>query len=1102
MRVMLASAVSACLLSAIASADKSPTVADVLKRSVEIRAGEKVAADPERARQNYEAFLALSTADDSLRADAMRRLGDLKLEAGEEERIGRDLSSGAPLATRDAIALYARLLDSVPDYPRADAVLYQLARAYESAGDIELSARTLEALVRRFPRSNLAAEAQFRRGELFFSAHRWADAEIAYQALLTDSPNSDFVEQATYKLGWSRFKSGDNDRALDAFVKLLDRQLIARDGSEMDLDSFSRPRRELSEDTLRVCAVIFSGEEGATGVEKFLSRVGRKPYSDLLYATLGDLYAAKERWTDAATAYSAFARREPLHERAPLLQSVAIDVYRRGGFAQLVLTAKQNYVEQYGLTSPFWQQRRAQDMPLVVRELKQNLQDLAAYYHEQAQVSKAPSDYQEAARWYRAFLEQFPKDPAAAESAYLLSDALFESHQYGDAASEYLKVAYDYPSSTRSATAAYAAVVAFEKEESAAMGEDRTQLHQRSLEAALRFGKTYPTHPESGVVLVRAARQYLSDHDYPRAIEIAGIALEHPANLTKELQRDAWTVTVNAQFETAHYDLAEKAGLEVLQLMSLNDPQRTAMEDRVAAAIYRQGESQRDAHSWVDAAGTFLRVRTLVPHTAVVEVADYDAAAAYLAAESWNEAIEVLERYRRDYPKSARQSEVTRRLAVAYLATQKPTTAAQEFERIAQLPGTDLATQREALAQAGDLYEKAGDIARATSVIEGYLRRFPDPFDISIELRQKLIDFAASSRDGARRTTLLEELVRAESAAGSSRSGRSRYLAAKASLELAGAQRDAFASIKLTLPLKRSLEAKRTALQRALNGYEGADQYAVAEVSTAATYEMAELYRRLGADLLKSERPKALSGEALEQYDLLLEEQAFPFEEKAIALHELNAARTTAGIYDDFVRQSFDALSRLKPARYGKTEAPEELTIDLLGGAEGSAPLDVRVRFQEAVAGAGTDAAHAELEFKALSGMQTSYAGALLNGAIIASRHGRYVDAEMALTQAAKISPTNAAIQGEMGLVLRNLGRFADAERAYRAALGIDSDSVLTRRNLGVLLDLYLGRSDEAVVEWRRAVDLQGGDKQLEGWIAECSHRSPAANRPVSGVSP
>jgi len=1102
MRVLLASAVSAILVSAMASADKSPTVADVLKRSVEVRTGEKVAADPERARKNYEAFLALSSADDGLRADAMRRLGDLKLEAGEEERIGRDLASGAPLATRDAISLYSRLLESVPDYPRADAVLYQLARAYESAGDVDASSRTLESLVKRFPRSNLAAEAQFRRGELFFSAHRWSDAEVAYQALLTNSPQSEFVEQATYKLGWSRFKSGDNDSALDAFVKLLDRQLIGRDGGEIDLDTFSRPRRELIEDTLRVCAVIFSGDEGATGVEKFLGRVGRKPYSDLLYATLGDLYAAKERWTDAATAYSAFARQEPLHERAPLLQSVAIDVYRRGGFAQLVLSAKQNYVEQYGLTSAFWKQRRPQDMPLVVRELKQNLQDLAAYYHEQAQVSKAPNDYQEAARWYRAFLEQFPKDPAAAESAYLLSDALFESHRYGDAASEYLKVAYDYPSSARSATAAYAAVVAFEKEEATASGDDRSKLHQQSIEASLRFGKAYPEHPESGVVLVRAARQYLSDHAYLQAIDVAGIALEHPANLTRELQRDAWTVTANAQFETAHFAEAEKAGLEVLQLVPQGDAQRAAMEERVAAAIYRQGEIQRDAHSWVEAAGTFLRVRQLVPRTNVVEVAEYDAAAAYLAAEHWSEAIEVLERYRRDYPKSARQPEVTRRLAGAYLATQKPTTAAQEFERIAQQPGTDLATQREALAQAAELYEKAGDIPRATGVIEAYLRRFPDPFDVSIELRQKLVGFTAGSRDGARRTALLEELVRAESAGGSSRSDRSRYLAAKASLELAAVQRDAFASIKLTLPLKRSLEAKRTALQKALHEYESADQYAVAEVSTSATYEMAELYRRLGADLLKSDRPKTLSGEALEQYDLLLEEQAFPFEEKAIALHELNAARTSAGIYDDSVRQSFEALSHLKPARYGKVEASEELTIDLLAGANGSAPLDASVRFQEAVASAAADSAHAEREFKALAGAQPPYAVALFNGAIIAAKNGRYADADEALAQAAKIAPSNAAILTERGRVLRNLGRFTEAQHAYRAALELDADSVRAHRNLGVLLDLYLGKPDEAVVEWRRAIDLQGGDKQLEGWIAESSHRSSTANRPVSGVSP
>ena len=83
---------------------------------------------------------------------------------------------------------------------------------------------------------------------------------------------------------------------------------------------------------------------------------------------------------------------------------------------------------------------------------------------------------------------------------------------------------------------------------------------------------------------------------------------------------------------------------------------------------------------------------------------------------------------------------------------------------------------------------------------------------------------------------------------------------------------------------------------------------------------MGELYRQLGADLMASERPKNLNAEELEQYDVLLEEQAFPFEEKAIELHETNAQRTGDGVYDEWVQRSFDVLAKLKPARYAKTE--------------------------------------------------------------------------------------------------------------------------------------------------------------------------------------
>src|SRR3569623_86861 len=70
-------------------------------------------------------------------------------------------------------------------------------------------------------------------------------------------------------------------------------------------------------------------------------------------------------------------------------------------------------------------------------------------------------------------------------------------------------------------------------------------------------------------------------------------------------------------------------------------------------------------------------------------------------------------------------------------------------------------------------------------------------------------------------------------------------------------------------------------------------------------------------------RPANLSPLELEQYNVLLEEQAYPFEEKAIALYEANARRAAADIYDEWVKKSYTALGVLLPARYAKTEKAE-----------------------------------------------------------------------------------------------------------------------------------------------------------------------------------
>jgi len=97
----------------------------------------------------------------------------------------------------------------------------------------------------------------------------------------------------------------------------------------------------------------------------------------------------------------------------------------------------------------------------------------------------------------------------------------------------------------------------------------------------------------------------------------------------------------------------------------------------------------------------------------------------------------------------------------------------------------------------------------------------------------------------------------------------------------------------------------------------------VAEVTTAATYRTAVVYRDFGKALMASERPKKISKVELEQYNVLLEEQAYPFEEKAAELHEANARRAQTGLYDPWVKASFDALRELRPVRYGKNEKSE-----------------------------------------------------------------------------------------------------------------------------------------------------------------------------------
>ena len=112
-------------------------------------------------------------------------------------------------------------------------------------------------------------------------------------------------------------------------------------------------------------------------------------------------------------------------------------------------------------------------------------------------------------------------------------------------------------------------------------------------------------------------------------------------------------------------------------------------------------------------------------------------------------------------------------------------------------------------------------------------------------------------------------------------------------------------------------------MQKSIAAYTKALDYQVEEVTAEATYQIAEIYHSFATDLLESQRPRGLNEEELEEYELLLEEQAYPFEEKAIDIHLTNFKRIPQGAYNQSVKNSLKVLGDLMPFRYAKVEVAD-----------------------------------------------------------------------------------------------------------------------------------------------------------------------------------
>lgn len=1043
---------SACLLSAcgvLRSSKEPPTLATLASQRVTVKPEQVEAVEEAQAIQAYRQFLD-SAPQSPQSAEALRRLADLEMDRAD--KLSGDANATGEPDYRPAIARYQQYLTAHPDAPNRDLVRYQLARAQEQAGQLEAALQTLTQLVQAHPETAYADEAQFRRGELLFTARQYPQAEKAYAAVLQPDRINPYRDRALYMQGWSRFKQGRLDDALQSFFGVLDIKLGHQpgDGNLSTLEGLSRAERELLDDTFRVISLSLINLQGAESIATYTHAPvsaqtphdARQGYAFHVYEQLGEFYLKQDRPKDAADTFNLFATRAPQDAQAPRLQSRVIDIYEQAGFATLALEAKKQFVANYGRQSDFrtaspdaW--RKAQ--PLV----QTHLAELARHHHAQAQRSKRSADYQEAAHWYRELLAAFPDDAQAAHNRFLLAELLYEDKRFAEAIQEYEQTAYGYPAHAQSADAGYTALLAHAQVQKKADAAALPGLQRQAVASALRFAKAFPTDARTGPVLSDAADKLYALNDAGQAAQVAQQVLDLNPPAAEPQRRVAWTILAHTAFERQAFDKAEHAYAQVLQLTPAQAAGRNELIERQAAAVYKQGEHARSAGQLGDAVAHFTRIASMAPQSAVRANAQFDAAATLIAMKDWGKASAALEDFRQRFPKHALQNEVAPKLALAYSEQGQWGKAATEFERVSA-GSTDTAVARDALWQAAELHDKAGERAAAARAYERHLASSlalnPAPLLPAIEARARLVQLAKADGNTRRELALQKDIYLADLHGGNARTDRTRYLGATAALALAEPVAKAYRDVALVEPLQKQLKLKKARMEDALKAYALASEPGVADVSTAATFHIASLYRDFGKAMLASQRPRKLSAIELEQYNVMLEEQAFPFEEKASELHEVNARRAASGLYDEWVQRSFEALREMLPVRYGKQERGE--------GVEAALGLPP-TRLKEAAA------------------LQE---------------------------QAAQQRPAQAARFNQLGVVYRQMGQFDKARAAYEQALAIDANYAPAVLNLGILSDLYMGDTARAASLYERYMTLTpSGDATVNKWLAEIKKRKPAA---------
>ncbi len=875
--------------------------------------------------QSYKELLKIANTEKQDDGATLKRLSDISLEHSIDDLLSEDeatIQQGKLLA-KEAIKGYQDYLIQFPNKPDNDEVLYQLAKVYDINGQIKQAFNTLLELDKKHPDSKYIAEVKFRIAEYYFANGVYSYAKEYYKNIINRHTQTKFYRNALYKYAWSLMKNNDNEASVYAFLTLMDLHYQEGTITKTNISpETSDSNKTLINDVLRAINLAINYDLEQVKIKHYFT-TRKRPYEPLIYQSLAEYLTHKNRINDAASIYFSYLENNQPTYTSFLLFNKGVTLLQPTDFTELYLKSKKAIVQIYAKPNVL-KQFKEQEQKQVRPVLAQHNYELATYYHALAQDPKqkqqAQNHYQIAEKWYTHFLQRFNKNPQYGTVSFLLAETFNERKQYLQAARQYSFSAYQIKRHKQSREAGYAAILAYQNAYNQQQNDtEKYRIEQQLILSSIDYRSSFPTDTRSDDIIFNAASRLYDEQQYDKTLSILLPIINSQAT-SKQLLQKARELTAHTYFNQKKYEQANIYYTAALSnTVVLNNKNKTLLSSKLAESYYQLAHQANTKKDYRKAASLYLKANQISPITHVKKIALYDAATQYLLLEDWEQAIHLLKQFKQHYKTDKELYRgAQEKLALAYRSSGNTRQAAIAVLALAN--NSNEQDKQALLWEAANLFYKDNNAKQYLKAFDTYARSYPLPLERSLKARLIIANYNLAQNNITSQKSWLKSIVNSERQHTKNSNQQANKIAANASLTLANYALDDYKKIKLSVPLKKSLGKKRAALKTTVKQFSNTLKYADPETQTLATYGLGEIYSDFANSLLQSERPKNLNEEELEEYGYLLEDQAFPFEEKAIKIHKNNFAKTQTGLYNQGIKLSHQSLIKLLPFQYNKLE--------------------------------------------------------------------------------------------------------------------------------------------------------------------------------------